>query len=220
MNKLVRYDVWHSDYYKGAIFEGPFEMPVLQGTNEVPKKLIRFSDSKQDRRDDLDAWVISYEHDVKFECVWNNAFKYEQKLLEHPGIISWDFSMYRNMPFGLQFWNCYRGRLLGSLHERLGGLCIPNLRPTDSRSFAYAFDGMPCESTISMSTVGNLKSKADQLIFKSYVDETVRRLHPSNILVNGKAPEYLFESAIRAGTKLFVFETQTAKVHSSRKEVL
>lgn len=143
MGKLSTYDVWHTRYYHGATFAGDFEMPVIQGTDEVPKRLVRFSDSKSRKRDDLSAWVVPYEHDVKLRCMWRNVFKYEPGLLEHPGIISWDFSMYRNMPFALQYWNCFRGRLIGSLHERMGGACIPNIRPADERSFAYAFDGLP-----------------------------------------------------------------------------
>lgn len=209
MSKLANYDIWHTRYYEGATFAGDFEMPVIQGTNMIPERLVRFSDSRSRERDDSDAWVVPYEHDVKFRCMWNNAFKYEPGLLEHPGIISWDFSMYRNMPFGLQYWNCFRSRLLGSLHERLGGVCIPNIRPTDLRSFSYAFDGLPTEATVAMGTVGNLVHSDDRAIFEIYVDETIKRLHPVNIVVYGDAPEAIFHSAFDAGVNVVAFPTQT-----------
>lgn len=217
MSKLSLYDTWYTRYYDGATFVGDFEMPVIQGTDKVPERLVRFSDSKSRKSDDPDAWVVPYEHDTKLECMWNNAFKYEPGLLEHPGIVSWDFSMYRNMPFGLQLWNCLRSRLLGSLHERLGGTCIPNIRPTDARSFSYAFDGLPTEATIAMGTTGNLAHPDDRAIFEMYVKETVKRLRPANIIVYGDAPEAIFHAALDAGVNVVAFPTKTQLIHLGEK---
>ena len=216
MGKLIKYDVWHTRYYEGATFAGDFEMPVIEGTDEVPERFVRFSDSKSLRYDDLGAWVVPYEHDSKQSCMWHDAFRYEPGLLEHPGIVSWDFSAYRNMPFGLQLWNCFRGRLLGSLHERLGGICIPNIRPTDARSYRYAFDGLPTEATVAMGTVGNLRHSDDVAFFTAYVGETVKRLRPKNIVVYGDAPESIFRVALEAGVNVIAFPTKTELVHSRK----
>lgn len=217
MNNISAYDTWHTSYYDGAIFEGSFEMPVIRGTNLIPDHLIRFSDSCMASRKDHDAWVVPYEHDYKLERVWNNALKYMPNLLKHPGIVSWDFSMYRSMPFALQQWNCFRGRLLGSLYERLGGTCIPNVRPTDKRSLAYAFDGLPRESTIAMGTTGNLLHADDRAIFEMYVGETVLRLRPTNIIVYGSAPDDIFHSAFDAGVNVIAFPNATYLAHSNKR---
>ena len=214
MRNLVTYDTWHTRYYVGATFEGDFEMPVIQGTDKVPDRLVRFTDSRSRKRDDIGAWVVHYEYDSKIERVWNNAFEYMPGLLEHPGIVSWDFSMYRNMPYALQLWNCFRGRLLGSLYERLGGECIPNVRPTDVRSLAYAFDGLPTEATIAMGTVGNLGHADDRAVFEMYVGEAVRRLRPKNIIVYGDAPESVFRAALDAGVSVVEFPTATQLVRT------
>lgn len=213
MGRLSSYDVWHTRYYSGATFTGDFEMPVIEGTDEVPERLVRFSDSRSRKRDDQYAWVVPYEHDVKLNCVWKNAFRYEPDLLDHPGIISWDFSMYRAMPFSLQLWNCFRGRLLGSLHERMGGKCIPNIRPTDTRSLLYMFDELPTGSTVAMGTAGNLRDKTDREMFELYVRETVKRLHPRNIVVYGNAPERIFYAALDAGIHVIAFPTRTQLAH-------
>lgn len=189
-------------------------MPVIQGTDQVPDRLVRFTDSRSRRRDDPDAWVVPYEHDTKLERVWNNAFEYMAGLLGHPGIVSWDFSMYRNMPFALQQWNCFRGRLLGSLYERLGGTCISNVRPTDARSLVYAFDGLPTEITIAMGSVGNLAHADDRCVFKMYVHEAMRRLRPVNIIVYGDAPENIFREALDAGVNVVAFPTATQLAHA------
>lgn len=213
MGSLVNYDVFHSRYYLGATYAGDFEMPVIVGTDKVPEQLVRFSDSKSRKRNNPDAWVIPYEHDAKLRPFWRNAFKYMDRLLEHPGIVSWDLSMYLNMPFPLQYWNCFRSRLLGSLYERCGGTCIPNIRPSDHRSFAYAFDGLPTEATVAMGTLGALRTPQEKAIFTTYVDETVIRLRPKNIVVYGAAPEEIFRAALEAGTNVVAFPTQTAVAH-------
>lgn len=213
MSSLVDYDVFHSRYYVGATYDGDFEMPVIKGTDKVPDQLVRFSDSKSRKRNNPDAWVVPYEHDAKLRPFWRNAFKYMDRLLEHPGIVSWDFSMLLSMPFSLQYWNCFRGRLLGSLYERCGGTCIPNIRPSDHRSFAYAFDGLPTEATVAMGTLGALRDPQEEAIFTAYVDETVARLRPKNIIVYGAAPEEVFRAALDAGTNVVAFPTQTAITH-------
>ncbi len=216
MANLTSYDIFRTRYYVGVTYAGDFEMPVIEGTDQVPERLVRFSDSKSPKRDDPSAWVVPYEHDMKLRPFWRNAFKYMDGLLAHPGIVSWDFSMYRNMPFGLQFWNCFKGRLLGSLYERCGGVCIPNVRPTDQRSFSYSFDGLPTEATIAMGTSGALTTREDRAVFTMYVKETVRRLRPKNIIVYGTAPEDVFGSALEASTNIVSFPTQTEIAHHKK----
>ncbi len=216
MSSLASYDIFHSRYYLGATYAGDFEMPVIEGTDQIPDHVLRFSDSKSHTRDDMGAWVVPYEHDIKLRPFWRNAFKYMDRLLEHPGIVSWDFSMYRNMPFALQYWNCFRGRLLGSLYERCGGICIPNIRPSDSRSFAYAFDGLPTEATVAMGTLGALNTGEDKLAFAMYVNEATKRLRPKNVIVYGEAPEEIFRSALDAGCNIVSFPSQTALVHAGK----
>ena len=219
MSDLLKYDVWRTRYYQGATFAGDFEMPVIKGTDRVPERLIRFSEAKSEKTDDKGAWVVPYEHDVKLECMWSNAFKYMDNLLEHPGIVSWDFSMYRNMPFSLQQWNCFRGRLIGSLYERMGGECIPNIRPTDERSLLYALDGIPTECTVAMGSVGNLRNQSDRAVFERYVEEVVKRLRPANIIVYGDAPDDVFHQAHEYGVPVWSYATKTQEAHDAAGKV-
>lgn len=216
MGSLSAYDIFHTRYYYGATYAGDFEMPVIEGTDEVPEKLVRFSDAKSRKCDDLGAWVVPYEYDIKLRPMWNNAFKYLDRLLDHPGIISWDFSMYRNMPFSLQYWNCFRGRLIGSLYERCGGKCIPNVRPSDARSLKYNLDGLPSHASIAMGTLGAIGTQSDREVFAMYVDAVVRRLDPKNILVYGEAPEDIFHAAFEAGVNVVSYPTQTSIAHAKK----
>lgn len=217
MGRPLYYDVWHTAYYIGVTYAGDSEMPELRGTDEVPDREVLFSDSCSRHRDDSGAWVVPYEHDVRLERLWNNAFRYMDGLLAHPGIVSWDFSMYRNMPISLQQWNCFRGRLLGSLYERMGGTCIPNLRPTDRRGWEFSFDGLPSGGTFSMGSAGNLRDPKDRLLFRLYVAEAVRRLHPGTIAVYGDAPEDVFSPALEAGVRVVSFPSRIRRAHGGAR---
>lgn len=210
-------DVWHTNYYVGANFTGMYDMPVLSGTKKIPKSLIRFSDAINSSNNSFGSWVVPYEHDVYLERFWNNAEKYLPRLLKYEGIISWDFSMYRNMPLSLQYWNCFRGRLLGGLYERNGGVCIPNIRPSDSRSLKFNLLGVPRNTTVAMSTVGNLENPEDKEYFKHYVAEVVKQLNPSCIVVYGNANSQIFSSAIKTGIPIVEFESHIASVFNRRK---
>lgn len=42
---LAKYDIFHSLYYHGINYDGDFEMPVIHGTDELPERLVRFSDA-------------------------------------------------------------------------------------------------------------------------------------------------------------------------------
>lgn len=214
---LSKYDIFHSTYYHGINYAGDFEMPVIKGTDELPERLVRFSDAKSRTRDDSGAWVIPYEFDVKLRPMWRNAFRYIDRMLEHPGMFSWDFSMYRIMPFALQYWNCFRSRLIGALYERCGGTCIPNVRPSDRRSLMYALDGLPTEATIGMGTHGAIGTPEDREAFRIYVNEVTRILRPKNIAVYGDAPEDVFSSALEAGVNVVPYPTYFSQAH--RKEV-
>ena len=192
-------------------------MPVIRGTDKVPERLVRFSDAKSQRRDNPGAWVVPYEFDTKLRPMWRNAYRYLPRMLNHPGMFSWDFSMYRCMPFGLQYWNCFRSRLIGALYERYGGLCIPNVRPSDSRSLKYALDGLPTEATIGMGTLGAIGTAEDCAVFRMYVDEVTHRLRPKNIVVYGEAPESIFITALEEGVNVIPFPTNFSQTHSKRR---
>lgn len=40
MPNLASYDVFRTRYYAGATYDGDFEMPVIEGTDRVPERLV------------------------------------------------------------------------------------------------------------------------------------------------------------------------------------
>lgn len=165
---------------------------------------------------DFSSWVVFYEHDEKFERFWRNPKQYLDKLKKFKGVITPDFSLYRNMPLVMQMWNTYRGRALAFWLQDNGIEIIPNVRFNDERTYEFCFDGIEKNKTVAVGTHGCLKSREDKKIFKAGLCELVKRLAPQTIIVYGSAPDSIFTQYRVAGINIIVFESEFAL---SRKRV-
>ena len=160
------YDVFRSFLVEEADYEGYIELPKIKTSNYIPRRLVPFSKAVSRSWQDFDCWVMFYEYDVKFERLWNNPKKYLEKLKRFEGVISPDFSIYRNMPLVMQQWNTYRSRALAVWLGHNGIEVIPNVRFNDERTYNFCFDGIEKNKTVSVSTHGCIRSRVDRDYFK------------------------------------------------------
>ena len=211
------YDVFHSFLVEDADYEGYIELPKIKTSNLIPKKLVPFSKEMSKTWKDFDCWVMFYEHDVKFERLWNNPKRYLEKLKKFKGVISPDFSLYRNMPLVMQQWNTYRSRALAVWLQNNGIEVIPNVRFGDERTFSFCYDGIEENKTVAVGTHGCIKRKEDKIFFKIGLARMVQRLSPKNIIVYGSAPDSIFKPYKDMGINIIVFESEFSK---SRRQVI
>ena len=200
----------------GADYEGSIELPKIKTSEFLPNKLILFSHAMSKSCNDFDCWVMFYEHDVKYERLWKNPKKYLDKLKRFNGIISPDFSLYRNMPLVMQQWNTYRGRALALWLQNNGIEVIPNVRFGDERTFSFCFDGVEQNRTVAIGTHGCIKYKEDKIFFKIGLALMVQRLSPKTIIVYGRAPDSIFKPYKDKGINIIAFESEFSK---SRRQV-
>ncbi len=210
------YDIFHAFLVENADYDGFFELPKIKTSDLIPQKVIPFSKAMSKTWKDFDYWVVFYEHDVKFECFWNNPKRYLEKLKKFKGVISPDFSLYRNMPLCMQMWNTYRSRALAFWLFDNGIEIIPNIRWNDQRTYLFCFDGAQKNKTVSVGTHGCIKSKEDKEYFKKGLKELIKRLSPKTIIVYGAAPDDIFKPYKDAGINIIPFESEFSK---SRKQV-
>lgn len=215
--KFNNYDVFHSFLVKNADYEGIFEMPCLKTSGQVPNRVITFSRAMSRSTKNFDQWVAFYEHDVKFERLWNNPKAYLNKLKKFNGIISPDFSLYRNMPLCMQIWNTYRGRALAFWLQDNGMEIIPNVRFNDERTYDFCFDGIEKNKTVAVGTHGCIKKRADREYFKNGLSELITRLSPKNIVVYGSSPKSIFEEYSNKGITIIPFESEFSR---TRRKVI
>jgi len=210
------YDVFNSFLVADAEYEGVIELPKTKTSNQIPEKVISFSRAMSQKWNDFDCFVMFYEHDVRFERLWKNPKRYLQKLKKFKGVISPDFSLYRNMPLVMQMWNTYRGRALAFWLQSNNIEIIPNIRWGDARTYNFCFDGVERNKTVAIGTHGCIKHKIDKEYFKHGLSELVKRLSPETIIVYGRAPDDIFKKYKDNGIKIVSFESEFSK---SRKQV-
>ena len=105
-NKNPRLDVFKSELVRDAYFSSNYEFPLLKKTSFKPTRAIPFD--KITGTKDYEQWIHFYIHDYSFERMWNNPKQYLPLLEKFKGVITTDFSLYREMPLAIQIWNTYR----------------------------------------------------------------------------------------------------------------
>ena len=204
-------DVFRAFLVKNATYSGTFEIPSLPTSNEIPNKLIPFS--KCIGSNDYDSWVHFYEDDASFERIWNTPNKYLPILQKFNGVITPDFSLYRDMPLAMQIWNTYRGKAIGNWLAQNGVNVIPNVRWGDKRSFDFCCNGVGRNGTIAIGSHGCIKLLTDRPFFEEGLKHVVHQLHPKTIVVYGAAPDKIFDPYRKMGISIVQFDSLFMSSH-------
>ena len=165
-----------------------WQRPIRENDNYIPKDLIGFNFARTSK--DKRVGLHFYLDDYQFERLWNRPKEYVKVLKQYECILSPDFSLYTDMPMPMKIWNVYRSRLLGQYYQQQGIKVIPTLSWAEKETFKFCFEGIPKRSIVSISTIGVRKNKEALKIWKSGVDELIKRINPSAILIYGGKIDY------------------------------
>lgn len=201
-------DVFHSFLVSDATYDGDIEIPILRPTDKLPNRLIPFS--KAMRTDDYDQWVHFYEDDGGFERIWNRPNYYLPQLKKFNGVITPDFSLYRDMPLVMQQWNTYRGKALGHWWQVQGLEVIPNVRTADNRSFPFSCYGVPHGSPICMGIHGCVRIREERELFKAGLLYVIKVVKPSHIIFYGAVPKDIMEICSASNVMFLQFPSEFA----------
>lgn len=169
--------------------DGKYEMPIIENDNYIPNDLIGFNYAMSNKN--KHCGIHFYLDDYQFERIWNNPDDYIDVLQEYDCILSPNFSIYVEMSLSMQIWNTFRSRLIGQYYQSLGLKVIPTLCWAEEDTFEFAFDGIPKGSVVSISTIS---VKGEYLeMWKKGIDELIKRIEPSAILVYGGKIDYDFK---------------------------
>ncbi len=210
-------DVFHAFLVKNAEYDGELEIPKIRTSCDIPNRVILFS--KAIRSKDYDQWVCFYEDDVSFERIWNNPIRYLPILKKFKGVISPDFSLYRDMPLVMQQWNVYRSHAIASWLNENGIPVIPNIRWGDERSFDFCCLGIEHNSTIAIGSHGCIKLLSEREWFARGLDYVVKKVRPKIIAVYGTDPDYIFDKYKRNGIRIVHLDTDYNIAHQKAGDV-
>ena len=183
-------DVFHWKNIKNAVLTGRYDMPEVKAVHNVePRNLIPFHLANTTKKLE-EKWFHFYIDDYRFERIWKAPEKYKDLLKKFEGGISTDFSVYVDMPRAQQIWNNWRNRCMTYFFQTNGINVIPNVSWSDEDSLEWAFDGLPNESVLSITTQGCLGY--DYGLKQSLLNglhELVRQKKPEKLIVYGRFPK-------------------------------
>lgn len=171
--------------------EGFYQMPVIGGCSYVPADLIGFKYVKAQNAVPEDTAVHFFIDDYQFERIWNNPPVYIGMLIDRgcECALSPDFSLYTDMPMAMKVWNVYRSRLIGQMMQDAGLRVIPTLQWAEPETFTFCFDGILKGGTVATSNVGIMRDPDALEVFRTGMDEAIKRIQPDTILCYGKPME-------------------------------
>lgn len=138
------------------------------------------------RKDKKDTGVHFMMYDTLFTRVWNNPKDYNNMLGQYGFLCAPDFSSFGDWPDALNLYNHYRKHWLARYWQEQGFKVLPKVNFLLERQWDWCFDGVPRESAIVVSTVGNVRNKEDRELFVKGYAHMKSVLNPSQILVYGK----------------------------------
>ncbi|PLS27300.1 DUF4417 domain-containing protein [Bifidobacterium parmae] len=172
----------------GATFDDGF--PVIEPLPETvpfPSQLIPID--KLGKGNDKHGFVHFYLADVRFRPFISHLPQRLGTLLQYDGVITPDFSVYRDAPKPVQMANVYRSRAVGSYMQRNGIPTITDVCWADKDTYGFCFKGAPHHSIVSVSTVGIMNKLDEQLVFRRGFDRMMQILEPTRVIFNGAMPE-------------------------------
>lgn len=188
--KFNKYKCFKWRYCKGANLVGPYDMPELSPVHDV--EIDEVTPFHLIGNDDLQSTKSFhfYVDDYRYESFWKNAKLYLPRLRRCKNGIGPDFSMLLDMPVPQQIYNNWRNKALTFYLQSQGLLTVPNVGWSDESSFEWAFDGIPSNSVLAVTSQGCMgRDYICKHSFLSGMHELVRRKHPSKIYVYGIFPE-------------------------------
>jgi len=96
-----------------------------------------------------------------------------------------------DMPLAMKIWNVYRSRLIGQMMQRSNLKVIPTVSWAEPETFEFCFDGLPSGGTVTVSTVGAMRTKESRTVFEQGFSAMMERIAPSQIILYGKCPEFI-----------------------------
>ena len=165
-----------------------WQMPIIENNNYILSNLIGFNYAKTSK--EKNVGIHFYLDDYQFERLWNKPEDYIEILKQYECILSPDFSLYMDMPMPMKIWNIYRSRLIGQYYQSQGIKVIPTLSWAEEETFQFCFEGIPQGSIVSISTIGVKRNEEALKIWEQGVDELIKRIKPSTILIYGGKLDY------------------------------
>ncbi len=194
---------------------------------EIPPDLLTWPEAvrlhnrmkKEDSYYKSSAYICFYCDDYLFDGtrgVWHCYYKAIEIIKHFAGIITPDFSTYKDFPRPLKAWNTYRMRAFGFWCTSQGINVINNVR-WSADTLDICFKGIPKDSVICLGTIASgLKKTANRAEYEQYLKIMIQELRPRIILIYGSARYKFFKELQASGIVVKSYQTARNRKYCSR----
>lgn len=180
-----------------------------------PKQILTFNEAIAYKGDLSETYVCFYTQDPTFERVRRNPKKYIDFFKRCAGIIGFDFSIHTDMPIIKQKSQMNDNLSLTYYYGKHGIRVIPNIRCGFDDLLPEFLSSIPKNSLIAIGTYGFIKETYKKYEWFCFLDEIIRTLNPSGIIVYGTLNGELFDS-LKEKTKFYYYDSWSTR---RRKEL-
>ncbi len=191
------------DLIEDAEIVGEHHHPRLNAVVEIPeiKRLVTLNNAPYEKHPE-ECGLCFYTKDSVIERIWNNPIKYLNLIKKFPLVTGLDFSILCNMYYPQQAYNCWRNYVMTYWMQQNHSIVVPNAGYGDVDTYQWAFDGLPEENWIAVTTQGCMNEYSLKRTFLNGLHELIRQRHPRGIIVYGK---FAMEWMDKFPTRIIVF---------------
>lgn len=173
---------------------GKHGFPQLEKENFIPETPVLPFNYLPAAMNRPPCWYHCFIADVQFNRLYRYIWRYTNILRYIKGLISTDFSLFRDYDEESQIENCRKNRVMDYALQKFGVPIIPTAGFASESSFDWCFDGLPLNSTVAVTTncIGN--DPEAKRLFVWGIAAMIEKIYPTAIVVCGKCPSWLFEN--------------------------
>ena len=170
---------------------GAYEIPrPLKCETCMITRFVPFSEAKKVPKElRKETGIHFYIDDFRFERVWHYPDIYVPMFREFGAVLTPDFSCYGDFPKAIKLYAFYRNAWLGCYWQENGITVVPQASWSSPETLSYAFDGIPEDSVLAVSSVGVMKREQDRQFFLQGYHHLIETKHPLKILFHGRIPD-------------------------------
>lgn len=171
---------------------GKYDFPQLASVNYLPEEpVLPFNYLKSSVKKGR-YWYHCFTADKNFNRLYTHFQEYAEILLRGAkGLISADFSLYRDYPEEMLINTCRDNRAVDYALQQAGLPVIPTAGFAGESSWEWCFDGLPLNSTVAVTTNCLGRDRETHRLFVGGINAMVKKIHPTAIVVCGKIPAWL-----------------------------
>ena len=191
MKKFIQFDFVPEFLAGDAPTIGKYQFPQINPNNYLPEEPTLPFNYLTSTKERQNYWFHCFIYDKQFQKLWRNFWYYLPMIRQAKGLISTDFSLFRDYNEELLVYNCRRNRSIDYALQKAGITMIPTAGFADESSWEWCFDGLPEHSTLAITTNGTLSDPEAKRLFIGGVRALINQKEPTVLVVCGKYPKWL-----------------------------